>query len=150
MHLVFASRMHWDHGRRFIDELANIYFPFKKYNPETKKLQDMHLKARLCPIQLWDYSFPKSHLDPVLNTILGGTSGEGIVAHAHLQKYLWPLKKIMKLQKVPEYNKELQLIMSKPEHSEIIALGVKEDYWITETGEHVAEKDKTDLSWEGI
>lgn len=132
MHFVFATRGHHDYVRTFIEELATRYLQFD-YKGENRIL-----KMRLCPIQLWDSSFPKQHLDAVLNTCLSGAQGKPFLSSA--QKYIWALRKAMHLKKIPEYSKENLLAMQSPQHTEVIGIGIKEDEII---------KDK-DGEYEGI
>lgn len=151
MHVVFATRGHIDWVRPFIEDLSTRYFPYKKYDPNTKQLVPVMLKARLCPIQLWDYSFPEENLDAVLNTLFQGSDGKGVRTHLNLQKYLGPIRKVMKLKKIPDtYDKSQHLVMVDPQHIEVIGIGIKEDNWLTEDGRTVSKKDKTEFSEEGI
>ena len=148
MHLSFITRGHKEWVDKFINELSTRYLSFKWYNQEKKQLENRILQMRVCPVQLWDISFPKEHYDAVANTILRGTGDKSFInSHA---KYIWGLRKIMKMKKIPEYKKEQWLTMASHENINIIGIGVKDDYWITEDGRHVKEKDKTPLSWEGI
>lgn len=150
MHISFLTRGHFDYTNKFINELSTRYVDFQKYNAEKKVMEDMILQLRVCPIQLWDVSFPTQHYDAVYNTVLGG-SKHGAPEMSHHQKYIWALRKAMKMKKIkPSENKAIKLAMTPPEHIEVIGVGMKEDYFVTEDGRHVKAKDKTPLSYEGI
>lgn len=149
MHLIFGIRGHKEYQDKFINELSTRYLPYKKYNPQSKNLQDWMLQVRVCPIQLFDVSFPKQHYDVVANTILGA-SLKGKPMNPKHEKFIWVLRKMMGVDKIPEFKQDAWLSMGLPEHQEIIVIGVKEDKWITEDGKMVDEKDKTPLSYEGI
>lgn len=147
-HTVFLTRGEYTFHENFIKELSTTYVPMNIYNKETKALQRKLLKLRLCPIMLWDLSYPKEHRDVIHNTIFSGTLGEGI--HKRHRKFLWPLKKAMKLDDIKEYDKSKRLMMNNPEHVEVIGIGVKDDYWIEPDDSHTDEKHKSDLAQEGI
>lgn len=146
MHLAFLTRGHINYVEDFIKELRAQYLPLDRYNPKTKKLEKKFTNVRLCPIQLWDIAFPKEFFDPVAMTIMRGNE----TPHKGQQKFLWGLRKAMGFSKIPKYKTDQALIMRPHENINAIGIGVKEDKWITEKGEYVDEKDKTDLSWEGL
>lgn len=133
MHLALLTRGHIEWVNRFINELSTRYLEFD-YKGEKKLLQ-----MRVCPIQLWDISFPKQHLAPVLNTCLSGFQGEPMMK-SH-QKYIWALRKAMKFKKIPEYDKSKTLAMKMPQHIETIGIGIKEDKML---------KDENGIEYEGI
>jgi len=147
-HIVFMTRGHWNSVTPFIDRLRNLIFPVDVYNDKKDGVIPMLREARLCPIQLWDYTYPKSHQDAVLNTILQGSDGKGIVRNAYLQKYLSPVRALLKLKKIPDYEKDKTLMMIPPQDTEVIALGIRDDKWRLPDGELVDEKDKPELSVE--
>ena len=145
---MFAMRGHLHWGERFIKELGSRYLPFKIYNPEKKEMEDRIFEMRVSPIQLYDCVFPEEHFDAVANTIFSG--GKGDTINPKLNKYFWMLRKALGLKKMPEYKKDTRLSMSLPVACEMIAIGVKEDYWVNEKNEHVSKENKTPLSWEGL
>ena len=149
MHLAFITRGHIEYVNKFINELAAHYLNFSWYNPQSKKMEPRLMQMRVCPIQLWDISFPKQYWDAVAKTVLGG-SMKGKPNFSSHQKYLWLLKKAMHLNDIPTFKEDNWLSMSPPGHMDIIGIGVREDKWLTEDGRSVDEKDKTPLSWEGI
>lgn len=148
MHVVMMTRGVKQEVDYFINELSFRYVPFKKYNVKTKKMDDLFIQMRVSPVQLWDISFPEDQQDSVLNTLFSGDAGKPI--NSHLNKYVWGLRKAMKLKPIPNYKKENVLVMKPPQNIETIGIGVKEDYWITEDGNHVTKRDKTPFSYEGI
>lgn len=147
-HVIFLTRGHYDHIHRFIDDLRTRTFEYPVFDKQDGEMKRILLKSRLSPIQLWDYVFPHEYKDPVLNTIFLGSDAKGVVANAHLQKYLWPMRKALKLDKIPDYKKDLRLPIENPQHSEMIGIGYKEDRWMTEKGESVLFEDRTPLSTE--
>lgn len=149
-HIVFITRGHWDWVRMSMEELATRYFLHPKYNKRRKKMEKELLKSRLCPIQLWDLSYPKEYTDSVLNTLFRETGKKGMVKSSHLSKIIWPVRKIMKLKKIPEYKTDRRMAMNPMDHIEIIGVGYREDKWVTEDGRIVEEKDRTPFSTEEI
>lgn len=148
MHLAFMIRGHKHWQDRFINELATRYLPFKMYNPEKKVMEDKIIEMRLCPIQLYDATFPADQFDIVANSILCG--GNGDPNNPSMKKFIWALRKMMGFKKLPEYKKDTKFSMSPPEHQEIFAIGVKDDFFVEPDGRHVEKKDKSPLAWEGI
>ena len=146
MHLGILTRGDIRSMNTFIDELSSRYLPIA-YKGEKKR----SVRLRVSPIQLWDICFPKESWDAVATTILGkdrDVAGKPMIK-GH-QKYLWALRKAMRLKKIPDWKTDNWLTMQDPANIEIMGIGVKDDYWITEDGRHVAEKDKTPLSYEGL
>ena len=155
MHFIFATRGVLHQVNTFINELSTRYLPFKRYNPETMVMEDAHLQVRVCPIQLWDVSYPKEHRDLVLSTIMGMGNGRPVRDKESwrmkaLNKFLNMIAKIGGLQPVGEFKRESIIAMQPPQDLEIFSVGEKEDYWTTEDGKHVDYEHKTDLSTEGI
>lgn len=155
MHFIFGTRGIKRDAERLIDELSTRYLPFNRYNPEIKQLEKVLIQMRVCPIQLWDVSYPIEHRDAVLNTLLGGGTGIPIRDTRGwrlklLDKSIKVMQKLLGLNPLGEYKKEQLLPMMLPQNTEVIAIGEKEDYWITEDNKHVDYENKTDLSYEGI
>lgn len=151
MHLSFLTRGHIEHVNRFINELSTRYLDFNWFNPQTKQMEKKRLQMRVCPIQLWDISFPVDQWDAVATTVLGKKdSKQGKPEIKSQGKFLYVLRKAMKQDKIPEYDDSVWLNMDDKHHIEVLGIGVKEDKWITENGGWVDEKNKTELSYEGI
>src|SRR3990167_1293119 len=150
MQIVFGLRGIKHEAEKFINELSTRYLPFKIYNKEKKQLEKVLLQMRVCPIQLYDVSFPKEHMDSVLTTLYGGSEGVPRSVNKWMEKLTYFLRKLLGLKSLPKYKTDTHLMMDFPQHTEIFSIGVKEDYWITEEGKHVDEKNKTPLSYEGI
>ena len=148
MHTVFGIRGIKQDVENFIEELSTRYVSFKMFNEKAKKMESKLVRLRVCPVQIFDVSFPKEHADAVLSTIYSG--GKGKTISRKLRKYAKLLRVMLGLKDLPKYKTESHLMMSYPENIEVIALGVKEDLWIREDGKNVKEKDKTELSTEGI
>jgi len=158
MHFVFASRGPIDRTELFIKQLSSQHLPWKRYNPKTKKLEDLRLQMRVCPLQLWDLSYPREHRDAVLNTILQGGEGKPIRDKKTwrmklLDRVISYLQKLIGLKPLGKYESGVgkpYVAIMPPQDTEIIAIGEKEDYWITEDNKHVDYENKTKLSYEGI
>lgn len=148
MHLAFLIRGHKHWQDRFISQLSDRYLPFSMYNPDLKAMERKIIEMRLCPIQLFDLCFPDEHYDAVAHTIFQTSDLKPM--EKKLKPILWAARKAMGFKKMPKFSHDRSLPMSPAEHCEIIPIGIKEDYWITEDGKHVKKKDKTPLSTEGI
>jgi len=150
-HLVLLTRGNLEHVEIFIKELHTRYLPMDIYNPVTKKMERRLQQMRVCPVQLWDISFPDEHKDAVLNTCLAGNSGAPVGTHSVKYKLGFAaLQKALRLSPIPEYNKKGKLAMRPPEHIELIGIGTKDDYWIEPDGSHVSKDKKSKLATEGI
>lgn len=139
-HTVILTRGHLEYVEKFIKELSTRYMDY----PNTNSLVQM----RVCPIQLWDISYPEEYRDVIHTTLFGDNKGKPI--HSSLSKYIYPMRKAMKLSKLPPYKTDSWLPMRKPEHMEVIAIGVKDDDWIEPDGKVVKKKDKSEKAREGI
>jgi len=74
MHLAFMTRGEINAINKFIKELSTRYLDFEIYNPKSKAMEQKIIQMRVCPIQLWDISFPKQHWNAVAKTVLGGSN----------------------------------------------------------------------------
>ena len=80
---------------------------------------------RVCPVQLWDLSFPKESKDVMLNTLF---KGKGQPMNSKYQKFISLLRMSMGLKKIPNYKTDKRLsVQSAIQHTEIIGIGIKED-----------------------
>lgn len=149
-HTVFLTRGHIDHIEPFMRELSSRYLPMKIYNQETKKLEDKMVQMRLCPVQLWDLSYPKQHRDAIHTTLFPGGKGEGFSNPRSFDKIIWGIRKALKLQDIPDFKRDSWLAMRPLEHTEVIAIGCKDDYWMEPDGTHSDEKNKSEFAYEGI
>ena len=112
-----------------ITQLQGIYLPWevKKDGTCGYKARKYMAQMRVCPVQLWDLSFPKEYQDTILNTLL--VDGGKAINPKH-QKFIWGLQKALGLKKVPEYDPKSQVFPMKAavrKHIEVIGIGVKED-----------------------
>lgn len=142
MHLLFLTRGHTDWIDYFIKELSTRYFLTNVWNPQTRKIEQKHFKARLQPIQLWDLVFPEEYKDPVLNSVFGGFDGKGVSSNQHLQKYLTPLRWTLGYQPIPDYDKSKSLIMQPPMHTEVIGIGLKEDKYCRDGDGKIVDREE--------
>jgi len=128
MHFVFLTRGRYESVEEFITELRTRFLPFEYFDQKERVMKKDLLPIRVCPVQLWDVSFPEDYKDQVLNHIL--QSGEGKAINPHLDKFSWGMRKAMKLDKI-EYDKTKgKLGMHAPEHIEILGIGTKKDKWL--------------------
>ncbi len=153
-HLLLMTRGHIDCVEKFIRNLRGQCLDYPVYDPATKQLVNKLLPMRICPIQLWDISFPQGSRDAVLNTVLGANG-----AHANrwmTDSCLVPLRLATGFKKVKPYLKtekdqyQPMLRMVPPADIELIGVGEKEDYWFEPDGSHSSLKNKSSLAWEGI
>ena len=87
---------------RFINELSAKYLPHEWKNtglpeicPSCKKInckEQRHLQVRVCPIQLFDVSFPEQHSEIMAATLFRG-GGEPINENHKL--LMWAVRKTM-------------------------------------------------------
>jgi len=126
MHLYIITRGVKNHVDQFITELQGKYLTW-----ENEKEGDFGLKkgthlvqVAVRPIQLWEIVYPEQHSDLVLNSILG--KGEGKPQYTWQNKMVLMIRKILKIEAIPEYKQEHIFPVTK-QHMEIVGIGVKKD-----------------------
>ncbi len=127
MHLYIITRGIKNFVDQFITELQGKYLPFK-YQDDKGNLINTQAQVAVRPIQLWEIVFPEEQKDLMLNTILRGSPTNGL-QHAKHKKFIWTLRKCLGVEKISEYKKDF-LIPISINHTEIIGIGTKKDYWI--------------------
>jgi hypothetical protein len=120
MHLYCLTRGIKKEIDQFITELQGKYLPF------TMSGVDCFVQFAVRPIQLWEFVFPEPMKDVVLTTILGKDGGK--TQHKKHNKFVWALRKILDVKKIPNYNTEKFMPISR-QHMEIVGIGIKEDYY---------------------
>ena len=125
MHILFGMRGIKHRGDEFIKQLSCQYLPFKH------KGQNSSLQVRVSPIQLYDVSFPKEHKDILLTTLFPGQE-KGRPIHKRYEKVVWALRKIFGLEPIPETWDTSRKLPCHPEDTEMIALGLKEDRFVSD------------------
>lgn len=129
MHLYILTRGIKNWSDQFITELQGKYIPFKFPSKEDpKKLTDYQVQLAVRPIQLYEIVFPEEYKDVVLNTILGEENASGATQHKQHLKWVYALRKMLGVEKIPEYKKDISIPITK-QNVEIIGIGIKKDYW---------------------
>lgn len=145
MHLYIMTRGIKHDVDRFINELSAKYLPYKfKGKPAM-------LQFSVRPIQLYELVFPEEQRDIVLNTIL--QSGNGKTQHKKHEKFIYGIRKILGVKPIPEYNKKVAKMPLYMANTEIVGIGVKEDYWRDDKTDERIEKitdEKKKTSYEAI
>jgi len=137
MHLIVATRGLRDEVRKWIEKLSAINMPFKvgKADPEGK-IHGINLEGnlviplRICPVQLWDFSFPEECQDAMLNTLIGRRDTTGTIAppiNPSNKKWVNLLRMGLKLEKIPKFDKTLKFPVEDPMGTEVVAIGIKKD-----------------------
>ena len=85
------------------NQLSSLKFPLKWKDPPTGKEVSGFIEGNLQPVQLFKFSFPEDQLDTVLRTLKFNNISSH---HDNLNKYFWLLRKALRLEELPEYNKE--------------------------------------------
>ena len=117
MHLYIITRgIKWA-TERFKNELGAKYLPFKY------KGKDVAVQTAVRPIELLEVVFPKEHKDIMLNSVLLPSRE---VKHKKHKKWVTAIRKVLGVQKIPEYSREQAFPIFK-EHIDITAIGVKDD-----------------------
>ncbi len=146
-------RGHKEWSERFINELSTRYVPFKHRMKGEKELQTSLYQLRVCPIQLYQISFPEEHRDAVLTTVFNGSNGEPgcpDTKKSYLGLAVKALRKMLKLDPIPDYKKDSWLPMDFPQHIEIIGLGLKEDAWVDSDGKETTKAKAGKNAWEAL
>ena len=130
MHIYFMTRGIKHEVDRFVEGLSNQYLPYDFIDPKDKKMKKGSLQVRLSPIQLWDVSFPEPHRDAMLTTLFGaGKKKKGIAINKRHNKWAALIRKILGVKKIPQDYKTDKLLPTPPKHTEIVAIGMKDDYY---------------------
>ena len=128
MHIVIATRGIKHSVDRFINELSAKYLPYTMKKKKGKKYvnDEKILQVRVCPISLYDISFPEPHKDAMINTLF--PDGDNGLIHSRNQKYLTALRFAMKMDKLPKKRNmkvgKMPLFM---ENIEVMGIGIKKD-----------------------
>lgn len=123
MHIAFIA-----YGKRSEVELLFRDMEAQKhrliYTKEDKKMQVwIQGQLRVLPAGIYEYVCPREDMEPVLATLINEENlNERYVSNAKLSI----LRKIFRLKKVPEFNKEKKLLWI-TEHVVIIPIGIRED-----------------------
>ena len=106
---------------KFITELSSQYLPFKM------KGQDVSIQVRVCPVQLWDVSFPKEHEEAMKNHIF--PNGDVTSMTPKVNRFVGLIRKAMGLKKLENFepNPLKNLGIMKPQNIDLFAIGMKED-----------------------
>lgn len=124
MHIAFITRGIKHDVDRFIQELSAKYLPFKY------KGQDKMLQVRVCPIQLWDVSFPKEFEANMKATIF--QNGDPTGMSKARGKLAAILRKLMGFKKIEKFDpKGIDPLATYPiTNTEVVGIGIKEDAMI--------------------
>src|SRR3990167_7159164 len=110
MHVYILCRGIKHQFDRFINELSAKYLPYEIKEDGTAGLKKGKYVAQVHvrPIQLFEVVFPEECKDLMLNTLLNGGNGE--TQHKKHQKFIFMLRKILGVEKIPEYDKTVGII----------------------------------------
>lgn len=136
MHLYIATKGIKNKVDQFITELQGKYLPFPYRDSVDKQFENAVTQLSVRPIQLWEIGYPKGSHDVVCNTILGefkdykgvcGNDGTKPCEHKWTKKFITMFRKLLHLDKIPEWKGNLALPVQK-DAVLIIGLGTKQDY----------------------
>lgn len=133
MHLYIATRGIKNFSDQFITELQGKYLPFKSFD-ENRNLINSQVQVAVRPIQLYEIVFPEEHKDIMLTTILGENGGK--TQHKKHFKWVALIRKVLGIKDIGSYNTDRAMPISKF-HTEIVGIGIKEDYYITKDEKHI-------------
>ncbi len=133
MHIIMGTRGIKHDVDRMITELSSQYLPFMFWGKDDKKQTPHNLQIRVCPIQLWDISFPEPHLDMMLNSLFG--PGGGKPMNKKHEKYVYAIGRAMGVKPIPDYKKDKKLAFWN-QNTEMIGIGIKKDNF-TDRGEAI-------------
>ena len=117
---------------QFIEELSAKYLSFTyqkadalgKFIPNTKENYHIRISVRYVPLGAFEIVFPKEHTDLVLTTVLGKKGS--LDDWKWLDKWMWPMRKAMHLDKIPDYVDDKKMpVFNEGVH--VIPIGFKED-----------------------
>lgn len=113
---------------RYFRDLSAQSLPFRYWADPNRKegALDMLLQVRVCPIQLWDISFPEAYKDTMLSTLFpNGAQGMGM----NRKIMALGLRTLMGFDPIPsDWKKENKIFVpSSNLNIEMIGIGIKED-----------------------
>jgi hypothetical protein len=129
MHTYILTRGIKQHIDDWITRLQGLYldFPIKKKGTFGAAKPGLHkLQVRVNPIQLWEICYPREQKDAMLTTLFGKDNA-GKPMHSKHQMGIAMLRKMLKVDKIPEYNGSKMFPTGQPLHTEVIGIGQKED-----------------------
>lgn len=134
MHLDFITVGPNFEVERTMNELSAKYLPFKfmgvDENKKFKEGTEQNYAAQIIvrEIRFWEAIFPEEHKDLVLSTVLGKSPLPDLFGDAQkkYEKYLWALRKALKLDKIPDYNADFVMPLHKG-GTHFVGIGVKSD-----------------------
>jgi len=136
MHLDFITVGTAHNIDRTIAELSAKYLPFTFKKDDGKggfiEGSEAYYQAQVIvrEIRFFEAIFPEQHKDLILNTLFGDDAGKLCLfddAGKKYEKYLWALRKMLKLQPIPENYDKSKIMPLYKAHSHFIGLGIKED-----------------------
>lgn len=131
MHLDIITRGEMHVTRDFFEDLSRQRVQYKHNHTKDGTIQQGLLPIRVCPIQLWDISFPAEHLDKMLTTLFNDGKGDGegspITPSFKMNLALAQMRRLMRLNKIPDVWETKLSLCPIPKHMEMIAIGMKDD-----------------------
>ena len=125
MHIFFASRGQIDRVNEFMNELSTTKLPFI-----DRQGNQAYVQVIVQPMQFWSVVFPDEYQDAMLTTLFKDGKGGKPINEKH-EKFLWPIRKALGVDKIPEYKTDKIIVMvHTPADIEMIGLGIKRDYWV--------------------
>ena len=117
---------------QFLDELQSKYLSFKYEKADvygnfikgTEEKYYIPISIRYLPLGMWEIVFPEEHKDIVLTTILNKNYIENKILW--LDKYLFFLRRGLKIEKIPDFNKSKFMPIFK-NGVDVIPIGYKKD-----------------------
>jgi len=122
MHLYVIARGHIDRLRRWENDLAARYYPYKYTKNESPGMVQLAVR----PVQLYEIVFPKAATTNVLQTIFP-------YQNEIMNKYAFGLRKMLGLKKIPDIRKaglgrkEVYQGGILSDYVGVIGVGIKED-----------------------
>ena len=128
MHLIFLTRGIKHRVEDYINQLTGKYLKIKYQMPKDTELKDYMVQLNVQPVQLWSVVFPKECKDLVLTTILGKGESAGKPTSKGFKKFVYVLRKLLKLDPLPEKWDDTTEMPVNRSDIEKIAIGLKDDY----------------------
>lgn len=98
-HIYFATRGRNKIVKRFIEDIEDIFFPYKLPNADGTLQQGAMVQAIPRPIQLWELVIPEESEEDMLKLL-----GEDSPSNKGMQLLGKGIRKFLKLQPIPKKN----------------------------------------------
>lgn len=130
MHVYCVTRGIKNAVDNFFTLLQGVFLPWPFRPPGAKEIiPTTKVQVQVRPIQLWEIVYPAEFHDVMCTTLF--SDGGGKPNHSWQDKFVFMIRKMLKLEPVGDYKKDLWLpCRGAQKDFECVAIGMKPDKWV--------------------